>query len=206
MATDLAAIGADLHVALTRRFERRRRTRRRLVTMAVATLVVCGVAATAIASGIGPDLQLDPTQWSIVGGGSVDNGRGAYVHAKRLSDGSPSTFLVEHDAGLPAYHAFLLHERTLAAAQASSPVPVQVEPGDLCTPFALTRAEAVALSTLRTQFSSRTNADATKASVDSAVQAAFAGSPCRGLEYASEQARRVYAGVQPGSTLMPSVQ
>jgi len=114
--------------------------------------------------------------------------------------------MVEHDAGLPAYQAFLLHEQTLAAAQASSPVPVEIEPGALCTPSALARAEAVALSTLRTQFPAGTNADATKASVDAAVLAAFKGSPCKGLEYAAEQARLVYAGVQPASMLMPGVE
>jgi hypothetical protein len=45
------------------------------------------------------DLHLDPTKWSVLGGGSTDDGRGAYVHAQRRSDGSYSTFLVEHDAG-----------------------------------------------------------------------------------------------------------
>ena len=106
---------------------------------------------------------------------------------------------------MPAYAAFLLYEQTLAAAQASSPVPVRVERGDLCTPSALTRAETVAMTTLRAQFSPGADADVTKGSVDSSVQAAFAGSPCKGLEYAGEQARFVYAGVQPASKLMPRV-
>jgi hypothetical protein len=203
MATDFAALGEDLHVALVRRLERRQRRRRRLVTAVVAALVASGFSAAAIAGGIGDDLQLDPTKWAILGGGSVDNDRGAYVHAKRISDGSHSTFLVEHDANLPAYRAFLLHEQTLAAAQASSPVPVRVESGDLCAPSALTRAEAVAMSTLRAQFPPGTDTDATKSAVDTSVRAAFAGSVCGGLEYAGEQARLVYAGVQPASTLMP---
>lgn len=205
MATDFAAIERDLHLGLTRRFERRRRRRRRLVTLAVASLVTSGFSAAAIASGIGPDLQLDPTKWSVLGGGSVDEGRGAYVHAKRTSDGSSSTFLVEHDQGLPRYRAFLLHEMTLEAAQATSPVPVLVEPGDLCSASALTRAETVAMATLRGQFPPGADADATKAEVDASVQAAFAGSPCKGLEYASEQARLVYAGTQPATMLMPGV-
>jgi hypothetical protein len=205
MATDLVALGEDLHAGLVRRLELHRRRRRRLVTTAVASLVAFGLSAAAIASGIGGDLQLDPAQWSLLGGGSVDDGRGAYVHAKRISDGSNSTFLVAHDEDLTAYRAFLLHEQTLAAAQASSPVPVRVEQGDLCTPAALTRAETVAMTTLRAQFPPRADADLTKASVDSSVQAAFAGSLCRGLEYAGEQARFVYAGIQPAAKLMPGV-
>lgn len=205
MATDFAAIERDLHLGLNRWFERRRRRRRRLVTLAVASLVTSGFSAAAIASGIGPDLQLDPTKWSVLGGGSVDEGRGAYVHAERTSDGSSATFLVVHDQGLPAYRAFLLHEQTLEAAQGSSPVAVRVEPGDLCTASALTRAETVAMTTLRGQFPPGAVADATKPAVDAAVQAAFAGSPCKGLEYASEQARLVYAGIQPATMLMPGV-
>ena len=110
--------------------------------------------------------------------------------------------MVEHDAGLPAYRAFLLHERTLAAAQGASPVPVRVEQGDLCTPAELTRAEAVALATLRASFPVGMSANATRAAVNDAVQAAFAGSPCRGLEYGGEQARLVYAGKEPDSMLM----
>ena len=205
MATDLAAIGEDLHLALVRRSEHRRRRRRRLTGTTVTCLVAAGLCAAAIASGIGGDLQLDPTKWSILGGGSVDSGRGSYVHARRTSDGSNSTFLVEHDAGLAPYRAFLLHEQTLAAAQASAPVPVSVEPGNLCTPSALTRAETIAMLALRTEFPPGAAADVTKSRVDSAVVAAFAGSRCKGLEYAGEQARLVYAGVQPASKLMPGV-
>jgi hypothetical protein len=205
LTPELELIGHDLDIAVRGLIARRHR-RRRTVRLTGATLTLAAIfSAAAIASGIGGDLQLDPTKWSILGGGTVDNGRGAYVHAKRTSDGSNSTFLLEHDAGLPAYQAFLLHERTLAAAQDSSPVPVQAEQGDLCTPSALTRAETVSMSTLRAQFPPGTNGDATKGAVDSAVRAAFAGSSCRGLEYAGEQARLVYAGVQPASKLMPGV-
>jgi hypothetical protein len=39
--------------------------------------------------------------------------------------------------------------------------------------------------------------------VDDAVTAAFTGAPCRGLEYAGERARFVYAGVEPRTMLMP---
>jgi hypothetical protein len=203
MLTDIAAIGADLHLALVRRLERRQRRRRRLVATFATGLVASVLTAAAIASGLDGDLRLDPTKWAILGSGTVDEGRGAYVHAERLSDSSHSTFLVEHDVDFAPYRAFLLHEQTLAAAQASSPVPVRIESGDLCTPSAVTRAEAVAMSTLRAEFAPGTHVDATRNAVDSSVRAAFAGSPCRGLEYAGEQALLVYAGVEPASRLMP---
>ena len=202
-ATDFGAIERDLTAAFTRRLATHRRTKGRIRT-ALLTLAVAGAFCTAaIASGIAGDLQLDPTKWSFLGGGDVDGGRGAYVHAKNLESGSSATFLVEHDDGLAPYPAFLLHEKTLAAAQATSPVPVAVEPGELCSASALTRAEQVALSTLNAEFAPGVSADASKQAVDNATQAAFAGSPCRGLEYAAEQARFVYAGVEPRSKLMP---
>ena len=203
--TDFALLEQDLRVALVRHFQRSRR-RRRFATAGVVGLVACGFSAVAIASSIGADLQLDPTKWSILGGGSVDGGRGAYVHAQRRADGSPSTFLVEHDAGLPAYQAFLPHERTLAAAQETSPIPVVAEQGALCTADELTRAETVAMNTLRAQFSPGAPINQTKAWVDASVQQAFPGSPCKGLEYAGEQARLVYAGVMPADKLMPGAE
>jgi hypothetical protein len=202
-ATDFGAIERDLTAAFARRLERRKRSNGRM-RMALLTLALAGAFCTAaIASGLAGDLQLDPAKWSFLGGGDVDGGRGAYVHAKALESGTSATFLVEHDDGLAPYQAFLLHEKTLAAAQASSPVPVRVEPGELCTAAAVTRAEQVALSALSSGFAPGTGADASRQAVDGATQAAFAGSPCRGLEYAGEQARLVYAGVQPRSKLMP---
>jgi hypothetical protein len=202
-ATDFAAIEGDLIAAFARTLDKRRRTNSR-IRAALLTLVLAGAFCTAaIASGIVGDLQLDPTKWSVLGGGDVDGGRGAYVHAKSLEDGSNSTFLLEHDDGLAPYQGFLLHEKTLAAAQASSPVPVRVESGELCSAAALTRAEQVALSTLSAGFAPGTPPDASKPAVDNATRAAFAGAPCRGLEYGGEQARLVYAGVQPRSKLMP---
>jgi hypothetical protein len=92
---------------------------------------------------------------------------------------------------------------TLAAAQASSPVPVHVEEGGLCTPAGLARAEKVALSVLRAEFPAGTPSDVTRQPVDEAIRAAFTGSPCTGLEHAGEQARFVFAGIQPASSLMP---
>ena len=202
-ATDFDAIERDLTAAFARRLEKRRRRTGRL-RMALVTVALAGAFCTAaIASGVVGDLQLDPAKWFRLGGGDVDGGRGAYVHAKKLEDGSNATFMVEHDDGLAPYQAFLLHERTLAAAQATSPVPVRVESGELCSAASLTRAEQVALATLAAGFAPGTAADASKQAVDDATQAAFAGAPCRGLEYAGEQARLAYAGVQPRSKLMP---
>jgi hypothetical protein len=189
---DLDAIGRDLGAAYARRLERRRRCRRIARTSAVAAIAACAFATIAVASGIGPDLELNPAEWSILGRGSTDGGRGEYVHARRVRDGSPSTFMVEHDAGLAPYAAFLLHERTKAAADATSPVPVRPEPGPLCTPAQLTRAESTALTALRA------GGDAA-----GAVEAAFADAPCRGLEWAAERARAVVAGKEPPSMLMP---
>lgn len=203
MTTDFEAIERDLTLAMVRRLEIRRRTTRRIRTTLVTAALAVTFSAVAIASGITGDLQLDPMKWSVLGGGDVDGGRGAFVHAKNIDDGSNATFLVEHDGTLAPYEAFLLHERTLAAAQASSPVPVRVEPGELCTSAAVARAEQVALSTLAAGFAPGTSANASKGAVDDAVRGAFPGAPCRGLEYAGEQARLVYAGIQPRSKLMP---
>ena len=164
MTTDLEAIGRDLHHALERRLSNKRRRGHR-VRLAGLCLAATGTFATvAYASGIGADLQLDPSKWSILGGGSVDDNRGAYVHAKNREDGSNSTFMVEHDAGLPAYQAFLLHQKTLAAANSTSPVPVRTEPGALCTPDAVTRAETVALGALRAGFTPGASPDADQGS------------------------------------------
>jgi hypothetical protein len=203
MTTDLEAIGRDLQHALERRLSSKRRRSHRVRLTALCLAATGAFATAAYASGIGADLQLDPGKWSILGGGSVDDNRGAYVHAKNRDDGSNSTFMVEHDAGLPAYQAFLLHQKTLAAANSTSPVPVRSEPGALCTPDALTRAETVAMVTLRAAFTPGASPDATRVAVTGAVAAAFKDGPCVGLEYAGEQARLVYSGRQPESTLMP---
>ena len=68
-----------------------------------------------------------------------------------------------------------------------------------------TSCGAIALATLRAGFPAGTPANATKTAVDAATTAAFDETPCRGLEYAGEQARLVHAGVQPPSMLMPGV-
>jgi hypothetical protein len=203
MTTDLEAIGRDLQLALERRLNSKRRRGHRVRLAGLCVAATGTLATVAYASGIGGDLQLDPSKWSILGGGSVDDNRGAYVHAKNREDGSNSTFMVEHDAGLPAYQAFLLHQKTLAAANSTSPVPARTEPGALCTPDAVTRAETIALVTLRTGFTPGASPDATREAVTTAVATAFENAPCTGLEYAGEQARLVYSGRQPESTLMP---
>jgi hypothetical protein len=200
---DLQALEADLRHALAAHYERRSRRRRRILASVAAGLAALALCTVALAGAIGGDIQLDPTKWSILGGGSVDGGRGAYVHATRKSDGLNATLLVEHDEGLPTYERFLLHERTLAAAQASSSISVRVEPGPLCAAPELTRAEVVAMDLLRSEFAPGTGADATKTKVEAAIRDQFADSACRGLEYAGEQARLVYAGVEPDSNLMP---
>ncbi|MDQ2983972.1 MAG: hypothetical protein M3R70_08640 [Actinomycetota bacterium] len=205
--TDLAAnldpLGRDLHEALRRRTVRRARRRRTLRVTAATTVVLGAFSAAALASGLGPDLQLDPTKWSILGAGSVDNGRGEYVHARDKATGAHSSFSVEHDAGLPRYDAFLLNQRLFDAKNATAAEPAPLEPGALCTAAQLTRAESVALATLRSSFPPGAAPNATKSAVDAAVRAEFVGSPCRGLEYAGEQARFVFAGIEPASSLMP---
>ena len=81
-------------------------------------------------------------------------------------------------------------------------MPVSPETGPLCTQAQLTRAEVVALRALGT-FPPGTPADVTRGAADKAVADDFGDTPCRGLEYASEQARLVYAGTEPRPLLMP---
>jgi hypothetical protein len=69
----------------------------------------------------------------------------------------------------------------------------------------LTRAEIVALRALRGGFSPGADPETTKTAVDLAISAEFAGQPCQGLEYGGEQARLVFAGIEPKSKLMPGV-
>jgi hypothetical protein len=199
----LDPLGRDLHQALGRTTARRAR-RRRAVRVTAATAALVGTfAAVAVASGIAPDLQLDPTKWTILGSGNVDGGRGQYVHAQDKVTGAHSTFSVEHDAGLSRYDAFLLYERLRDAENQTAPAAAPIEPGALCTAGQLTQAEVVALATLRSSFPQGTAADATKSAVDTSVRTAFSGSPCRGLEYAGERARFVFAGIEPAGSLMP---
>jgi hypothetical protein len=201
--TAAEALWHDLDVAINRRIARAARRRRARRLGAVSACAVGLLASGAIASGIASDLDLAPSEWAVLREGQVDGGRGAYVHAARDADGVHSTFMVEHDDGLARYDAFLLHERTLAAADATSPVPVREEAGSLCTREQLTDAERVALAALNAQLQPDAAFDATGAAVSRALADAFASTPCRGLAYAGEQARLVFAGKQPASKLMP---
>ena len=188
LSTELDAIGIELRRAYAGRLRRRR-----LVRMTASTGALLALLAATAAAAAG-DLQLDPAKWTIVGGGSVDNGQAEYVHAKRVDGGGTSTFMVEHDAGMDRYQAFLLHEKVKAAADGTSPVPITTEPGALCTREQLTRAEQTALDAVRPG-----------GSAQDAVQRAFAGDPCRGLAYAAERAEWVNAGKEPAGNLMPGV-
>jgi len=206
MDTPLDTIGADLGLAYGR-FLRRGERRRRVIRFAAAAAAAASIfVGAAFASGIGDDLGLDPTKWSILGGGDVDHGKAVYAHVKRLEDGSSSTFMVEHDADLSPYQAFLLHERVVDAANATSPVAVPAEKGALCTAAELTRAEGVALAALRASFPPGTKPDASRQEVDDALASTFAGALCKGLEWAGERARFVYAGIEPKKSLMPGVE
>jgi hypothetical protein len=198
LAPELEAFGHELHAAVGRIAARHRRTRTRIRIAAAVTAAFGAFAAVAFASGIADDLKLDPTKWTVFASGSVDGGRGAYVKAHAVDGSGDSTFMVEHDAALARYDAFLLHEKTVAAAGGDR------ERSALCSPAELTRAEQVGLSTLRGGFPAGTPTAVTEPAVAAAVQAAFEGQPCRGLEYAGEQAQLFYAGVQPASLLMPN--
>ena len=174
-----------IRVQLQQAYARRLRTRRTIRVTAVAATVAATLAVTAVAAS--GDLQLDPTKWAIVSGGSVDNGRGEFVHARSLEDGRPSTFMVEHDAGMDRYEAFLLHERLRDAADSSSPVEVRPEAGALCTRDQLARIEQNTLDALRANASPQPSAK------------------CRGVAYGVEIARHVFTGVEPAENLMPGV-
>jgi hypothetical protein len=205
VTTFAEALWHDLDAAITRHIEDSARRRRARRVGAMSALAVGVLASGAIASGIASDLNLAPGDWAVLRTGQVDEGRGAYVHATRRADGTSSTFMVEHDDGLKPYEAFLLHEQTLAAANATSPVPVREEPGALCTPEQLRQAERLALDVLSSQFQPGAAFDATGPAVSQALTDAFASAPCRGLEYGGEQARLVFAGKQPASKLMSGV-
>jgi hypothetical protein len=185
LSPELVLIEHDLHAALSRRIVRQRRRARTARTTAALLAVAAACTAMAAAAGVLPDIQLDPARWSIAARGDVDGGAASYVRATDRSTGQDSTFMVEHDAGMDRYAAFLLHERTVDAAGPRAS-------GTLCTAGQLTEAETIALTALRAG-----------TPADSAVASAFASAPCRGLDYAAEQARLVASGMQPASMLMP---
>jgi hypothetical protein len=177
LAPELETIGRQLQVAYSGRLRRRRRVR---VGTAAASCLLAFVGA-AYASGVADDLGLDPTKWEILSGGSVDGGKAAFVKARSLQNGEPSTFMVEHDAGMDRYEAFLLHEKVVDAAGGSP------ETGALCTREQLAQIEQQTLDALRAN----------------ATPAPAAG--CRGLDYGIEIASNVFAGREPAGNLMPGV-
>jgi len=185
LTPELALIERDLDTALRRLIAKRQRRTRTLRTTGALLTVAAAFSVVASAAGL-VDLQLDLTKWTVVERGTVDNGKGEYVRATENGTGEPSTFMVEHDAGLDRYQAFLLHEQTVDAAQAGS------ETGALCTAAELTRAETAALAALRAG-----------RNPSAAVSAEFAGTACRGLAYAQERAAAVNAGTEPPAMLMP---
>jgi hypothetical protein len=182
LTPELALIERDLDTALRRLIARRQRRTRTLRTTGALLAAAAAFSVVASAAGL-VDLQLDPTTWTIVERGTVDDGKGEYVRATENNTGEPSTFMVEHDAGLDRYEAFLLHERTADAAG-------NAEDGVLCSAAQLTHAEQLALAALRTG-----------TSASAAVQGA--GLTCRGVTYALERADMVHRGLEPTSMLMP---
>jgi hypothetical protein len=177
LTPELETIGRELRRAYSSRLRRHRRLRLGSATLCCVLLF----AGAAYASGVADDLGLDPTRWEILDGGSVDGGKAAFVRAKSLANGTPSTFMVEHDAGMDRYDAFLLHEKTLDAAGGSP------ESGFLCTRAQLAEIEQQTLDALRSS------------------TAPGPSGTCRGREYATEIARRVFAGGEPAANLMPGV-
>jgi hypothetical protein len=178
LAPELELIRRDLCTAYSARLRQRRRVR--LAT--VATGAVLAFAGAAYGSGIADDLGLDPTKWEILSAGSVDGGKAAFVRARSLEDGGPSTFIVEHDAGMERYDAFLLHEKVVDAAGGSP------GSGALCTREQLARIEQQVLDALR------------------ANAAVGPSEACRGRAYGIETAQRVFVGAEPADNLMPGVE
>ena len=201
MSDGFLELERDLTAAVGRLAASRRRRRRALRMGAAAAVLAAAFSAAALASGLG-GFPLDPTKWDVLQSGDVAGGQASYVNAREKGTGRKSTFMVEHDRGLAPYDAFLLHERVQSAANQAAGT-TGPETGALCTRSELTRAEVVALATLRSSFPAGTPPAATRTAVNAAVKDAFAGAPCRGLEWAGERARFVYAGIEPDDMLMP---
>ncbi len=151
------------------------------VASALSAVTVGVLSTAALASGLLPGLDLDPTRWEILGRGEVD-GRASYVIARDRQSGEESTFLEERDAGMDRYEAFLLNQRTRSAAG------LPLEAGEACTAEELTSIEIAALEAL-----------AAGANVTEALSQ-FA---CSGVEYGGERALWVHRGDEPVEMLMP---
>ena len=196
LSPELQAAGRELTAAYARRLERRRRNRRRVRGAAAGLALFCAFTAAAFGSGIADDLYLDPTKWQVFERGSVEGGRAVYVKAHSREGRGDSTFILEHDRDMDRYQAFVLHERAVTAGGGG-------ETGALCTPAELTRAEHVALDAVERSFAPGTRPEMMRDTTERALRNEFRGGVCRGLEYAGERARFVYAGVEPRTMLMP---
>lgn len=174
LSPQLQALGTDLQTALAR-FQGRRRRRRRVAVLAAAAMGV--FASAAVASDIGPDLQLDPTEWAIVARGGDSDGA-KYVKAERRDDGRTSVFLVVPDDGLrDRYDAYLWWRRTAERAGA-------LPPGGACTRETIAEVQRRAL------------AGEPAATIQADVH-------CDGVDYAIGVAQSVASGAEPRVNLMP---
>jgi hypothetical protein len=198
---NLEAFGRDLEAGVRALIARRRRRRRVATITAAIVLAAACFSAVAVASGLVDDLSLNPARWRILDHGDVEGGQASYVRAIDKRSGKQTLFTVVRDRGMDRYRAFLLHEEVAAAAGERS----YADGMRLCSRRELTRAEQVAVAHLEVSFTPAVGVDAMKRSSDKALAAAFAARPCRGLDYAGERARFVFAGVEPPTMLMPSV-
>lgn len=205
----LERFGGELQTALGRRIASRRR-RRRVGAATAAALLAFSTAAVA-SDDVGlQTFGLDPAQFELLGGDRV--GEDAEYIYVRTRDGYTNVFVHTKDAGMDRYDAFRLHQRTVRAAATASGTQAGSEPGPDCSAAQLTRAEVVALETLAASFGPGTIVPnrasppahaSSEAAVDEAVQTAFSGEQCSGLDYAGEIALLVYTGLEPIADLMP---
>jgi hypothetical protein len=175
------ALGRDLHAAVGRRIAHRAHKRRVAGVSAVSAMLVGVLSTAALASGVLPGLDLDPTKWEVLGRGDVD-GRASYVTARERQTGGESTFLEERDARMDRYDAFLLNRKVRNAAG------LPLEAGAVCTASELTRVEVAALEAL---------------AAGQEVAAAVKPFGCSGVDYGAERASWVYAREEPIAMLMP---
>lgn len=198
---NLEVLGRDLEAGVRALIARRRRRRRAATITAVIALSAASFSTIAVASGLVDDFSLNPSRWHLLDRGDVEGGQASYVRAIDKRSGEQTLFTVVHDGGMDRYRAFLLHEE-VAAAAGERP---SADGMHLCSRRELARAEQVAMAHLEASFTPADDVDAMKRSTDMALAAAFAARPCRGLDYAGERARFVFAGVEPPATLLPSI-
>ncbi len=197
----LELLGHDLEAGVRALIARRARHRRAATITAAIVLSAASFSAIAVASGLVDDLSLNPARWHILDRGDVESGQASYVRAIDKRSGKQTLFTVVRDRGMDRYRAFLLHEE-VAAAAGERP---DADGMRLCSRRELARAEQVAMAHLEASFTPADDVDAMKRSTDMALAATFATRSCRGLDYAGERARFVFAGVEPPTMLLPSL-